>query len=374
MIPLRLAAAPFPVEDPRVVACGPRSTEGWLCGQTYRLTNSRYAAEVADTFSRPIRIILILFVAFLAVRIARVFIKHTVRRLQRSETSDRIDTLRRRTGLSLLDTHETPTVRRVQRAETIGGALRSIITFVVWVIAGLLILATLGVHLGPLLAGAGLIGVALGFGAQSLVRDFLAGMFIVIEEWYGVGDVIDVGEAIGVVEFMSLRATTIRDVEGVVWHVPNGEIKRAGNKSQQWARAMLDIAVAVNTDIPTAERVMHETGREMWQDAHYRDVILGEPEVWGVEDLGADRILIRVVVKTAPGEQQAVARELRARLKVAFDAAGIEMPLPTQTITYRSSGDVPPFADEPGAQAPATGVDRGHPDAAGGNGPPADDR
>lgn len=374
MVPVWSAAAPVPIEDPRVVACGPRSSEGWLCGQTYRLTNSRYAAEVAETFSRPIRIILILFVAFLAVRIARVFIKRTVRRLQRSETSNRIDTLRRRTGLSLLDTHETPTVRRVQRAETIGGALRSIITFIVWVIAGLLILETLGVHLGPLLAGAGLIGVALGFGAQSLVRDFLAGMFIVIEEWYGVGDVIDAGEAIGVVEYMSLRATTIRDVEGVVWHVPNGEIKRAGNKSQQWARALLDIAVALNTDIATAERVMRETGDEMWHDPQYQNVILGEPEVWGVEDLGADRMLIRVVVKTAPGEQAAVARELRARLKVAFDAEGIEMPLPTQTITYRSAGDVPPFADESGNLPSSSGSDRNGPDASEGSGPPAADR
>jgi len=354
MIPVRLAATPVFIEDPRVVACGPRSTEGLLCSQTYRITGSRYAAEVADTFSKPIHIVLILLVAFLAVRVARLFIKRTVRRLQRSETSDRIATLRRRSGLSLLDTHETPTVRRVQRAETIGAALRSVITFVVWVIAALLILETLGVHLGPLLAGAGLIGVALGFGAQSLVRDFLAGMFIVIEEWYSVGDVIDAGEAVGVVEVMSLRATTIRDLEGVVWHVPNGEIKRAGNKSQQWARALLDIAVGVNTDIPTAERVMRETGLEMSNDPQYRNVILGEPEVWGVEDLGADRILIRMVVKTSPGEQQAVAREMRARLKPAFEAAGIEMPLPSQTITYRTATDGPAATEEtsPGPDQP----------------------
>ncbi|MCU1459871.1 MAG: mechanosensitive ion channel family protein [Actinomycetia bacterium] len=360
-----IAAAPVPIEDPRVIACGPRSSEGWLCGQTFRVTNSRYAAEIADTLSKPIHILLILFLAFLAVRVARLILKRTVRRLQRLETSDRLSTLRRRSGLGLLDTHETPTVRRVQRSETIAGALRSVISFVVWVVAAILILEDLGVRLGPLLAGAGLIGVALGFGAQTLVRDFLAGTFIVIEEWYAVGDVIDVGEVVGVVEFMSLRATTIRDVKGVVWHFPNGEIKRAGNKSQQWSRALLDVAVARNTDVPNAERVMRETGSAMFHDPQYQNAILGEPEVWGVEDLGADRMLIRIAVKTAPGEQDAVARELRARLKAAFDEADIEIPLPAQTITYRSAGGAPPFSG--GAQAEGGG-------AAGGNGPPTDAR
>jgi small conductance mechanosensitive channel len=208
-------------------------------------------------------------------------------------------------------------------------------------------LGELGLDLAPLIAGAGVATVVVGFGAQTVVRDFLAGLFMVLEDQFGVGDVIDVGEASGTVEWVSLRVTRLRDVEGVVWYVPNGEIKRVGNKSQQWSRALLDIVVASDTEIPRATEVIKRAADGMWRDERWRSSVLDEPEVWGVEDVGAGGISIRLVVKTVPLEQWKVARELRARIKAAFDAAGIEIPVPQQRITYNTAGEAPPPLADP---------------------------
>ncbi|MGH8985741.1 MAG: mechanosensitive ion channel family protein [Acidimicrobiia bacterium] len=336
-------SAPAQVADPQVEACGPTGEQSLLCSTVFRLTDDPDWAEFADRFSAPLRVLLILVVAYILVRISRRIIKRAVRRLETGDSESKLETFRRRTGLSLLDTSDQmPTARRIQRARTIGVVLRSIVTVVIWTIAVLMALGELGVDLAPLLAGAGVVGIAIGFGAQTLVRDFLSGLFMLFEDQYGVGDVVDVGEASGTVEGVSLRTTRLRDVEGVVWHVPNGEIKRVGNMSQQWSRALLDIGVAYETDVPTAIRVIKETADAMWGDDEWSRLILGEPEVWGVEELGADRVIIRLVVQTRPLEQWAVARELRARIKRAFDVAGIELPLPQQTITYRT--EPPPVA------------------------------
>src|SRR5690606_37796789 len=143
-----------------------------------------------------------------------------------------------------------------QRVEALAMVLRSVASFVIWLVAAFLILSELGVNLGPLLAGAGIVGVALGFGSPTLVRDFLSGIFILVEDQFGVGDVVDVGEASGVVEAVSLRPTRLRSVDGTVWHVPNGEIRRVGNMSQHWSRALLDVQVAYQTDIEHAKRVI----------------------------------------------------------------------------------------------------------------------
>jgi small conductance mechanosensitive channel len=226
----------------------------------------------------------------------------------------------------------------VQRAETISSVLRSVVSIVIWSISILIILSELGIDLAPLLAGAGVLGVALGFGAQSVVRDFLAGTFMVLEDQFGVGDVIDVGDASGTVEGLSLRTTRLRDVEGVVWHVPNGEIKRVANKSQQWSRAVLDIPVALETDIEHAKGVIKETADTVWREPPWSTMILGEPEVWGVEALGTQGVVIRLVVKTRPLEQWAVARELRARVKQSFDHAGIKVPPPVASPTDGAGG------------------------------------
>jgi small-conductance mechanosensitive channel len=324
--PASALAVPAQV-DPQAEACGPPADQSLLCSAVFRLTDDRDWAEFADRFAAPLRVLLILLVAYVVVRLARRVIKRVVRRLETGDSGSRIETLRRRTGLALLDSSdEMPNARRIQRAQTIGVVLRSVVSAVVWTIALLTALGELGINLAPLIAGAGVVGVALAFGAQTIVRDFLTGLFMLIEDQYGVGDVIDTGVAIGTVEGVSLRTTRLRDFDGVVWHVPNGEIKRVGNQSQQWSRCLLDIPVAYDTDVRTATDVIKRVADELWRDPDYKSVILAEPEVWGVEELAGDRLLIRVVAKTRPREQWTVSRQLRARIKAAFDEAGIEVP------------------------------------------------
>src|SRR6185369_16289116 len=138
--------------------------------------------------------------------------------------------------------------------------------FAIWTVAAFMVLGEFGINLGPLIAGAGIIGVAIGFGSQSLVKDFLAGIFILVEDQYGVGDTVDLGEAVGVVEVVSLRTTRLRSVDGTVWHVPNGEIGRVGNKSQHWSRALLDVQVAYTTDITEARSVIKGVADQVWED------------------------------------------------------------------------------------------------------------
>jgi small-conductance mechanosensitive channel len=307
-------------------ACGPEETRGNLCEWSYNLTSSTYVAETMDALSKPLRVIGIILAAYLANRIARYFIRRSVVNIAKDKSRERMSKFKKRTGLSKLETSENTSFRTVQRAETIGTALKGIATFTIVLIAILLIIQTYGVDLGPILAGAGLIGVALGFGAQTMVRDFLAGFFLIIEDWYGVGDVIDAGEASGTVEQVTLRATRLRDVYGVVWHIPNGEIRRAGNKSQQWARALLDIGVALETDIDFAQDIIRQTAEGLANDPEFATEIMDEPEVWGVEEIAADRIIIRVVIKTNPSSQWKIARELRARVKAAFDENSIAFP------------------------------------------------
>jgi small conductance mechanosensitive channel len=219
-------------------------------------------------------------------------------------------------------------MRRQQRAETLSGGIRSFATIIIWGIALVLMLSALGIEASTLLTSAGLIGVALGFGAQNLLRDLIAGTFMIFEDQIGVGDVVDVGAATGTVEAVSLRTTKLRDVEGVVWYVPNGEIKRVGNKTQQWSRAVLDIPIAIDADVDRAQQVIKTTAIEMSHDEHWREKILSEPEVWGVESLALDSVVIRLVVTTAPLEQWRVARELRARIMRALTAAGVALPRP----------------------------------------------
>jgi small conductance mechanosensitive channel len=219
--------------------------------------------------------------------------------------------------------------RHRQRTLTMGSLLRSLVTFVVGLIATLTVLSTVGIDLGPVLATAGVGGVALGFGAQSLVKDFLSGMFMILEDQYGVGDVIDTGEAIGTVEEVSLRVTRLRDGQGVVWYIRNGEIIRVGNKSQGWSTALVDIPVAYSENldkvIPLIRTVVHDLdGSADWQDK-----LLEEPQVVGVESMTGSVVTIRVIAKTAPEQQYGVSREIRERVKAAFDANDVKGPVMT---------------------------------------------
>ena len=216
--------------------------------------------------------------------------------------------------------------RRALRATTLGSLLKSIVTAVIGVIVVVMALDILGYPIGPLLASAGIAGIALGFGAQNLVKDFLSGIFMLLEDQYGVGDVIDMGEATGTVEAVGLRVTRLRSVDGTVWYVRNGEVVRVGNSSHGWARTVLDVRIAYDEDIARVERLLADLVAEFAADPEWERYVLEEPEVWGVENLAADSVVLRVVVKTQPLQQWKIARELRERIKRVFDAEGVQIP------------------------------------------------
>jgi small conductance mechanosensitive channel len=346
MMLLAAATAVLPAADSaqeaveRAAACGPPGTEGWLCSTVYDITGSQTAAEIGDDLSVPLRVLLIVVVAYVLVRISRLVVRRIVRKLQKEETADKISKLRHRTGLSMLDTSPVPSVRRALRAETMGAVLRSVISVLIWSTAVLMILDEIGVNLAAIGIGVSIVGVALGFGAQFVVRDFLAGIFMLLEDQYGVGDVIDIGGTAGTVEGVSLRTTRLRDAEGVVWHVANGEIRKVGNKSQQWSRVVLDITVAYDADMERAMEIIKRTALALATEPEFHDLVTEEPEVWGIESVETDHVLIRLAVKTLPLEQWRVARALRARLKVALDDAGIP-PTAESVVTYRAEGGAP---------------------------------
>jgi hypothetical protein len=213
--------------------------------------------------------------------------------------------------------------RRKQRVRALGAILRSAASVTIFSIAGFIVLGDLGINLAPLLASAGVVGVAVGFGAQNLVRDYLSGVFMLVEDQYGVGDVITVGNATGTVENVTLRITRVRDVNGIVWHIRNGAIETVGNESQGWARAVLDFPVPFESDLATIRNVLQETGDMMWNEPTWRAVMLEAPEVWGAQSISGDQVVMRIVAKTPPLRQWEVEREMRARAKAALQEAGI---------------------------------------------------
>jgi small conductance mechanosensitive channel len=216
--------------------------------------------------------------------------------------------------------------RHAQRMLTLGSLLRSITTFVVFGIAGLTVMGLVGIPLGPVLASAGVGGLALGFGAQSLVKDFLSGVFMIVEDQYGVGDVIDTGEAVGTVEAVSLRITRLRDAEGVVWYVRNGEVVRVANRSQGWSTAVVDVPVAYDENVERVLAVLRRATAGMEVEEGWEGRLLAAPEVVGVESISGTTMTMRVLARCAAGEQFAVQRELRERVKTALDAAGVKAP------------------------------------------------
>ncbi len=324
--------------------CG--SDPGLLCWLIFRITGNEDLAQASEWIARPLSAAIVLALAWLANRLVRRLIARSVERVIAGQQRDAADaaaeaeqraSIERRPNLqeralsralALRESSE----RSTQRTRTVGNVVGSLASILIYVIGIGMALAEFGVNLGPLIAGAGIVGVALGFGAQSLVKDFLSGIFMFIEDQYGVGDVIDVGEASGVVEVVNLRTTRIRSVDGTLWHVPNGEIRRVANKSQEWARTVLDIEVAYDTDIAHATEVIKRVADEVWEEAPDNATILEEPELWGVEAFGDSAIAIRLVMKVEPSEQWATARLIRARIKEAFDAEGISIPFPQRTV------------------------------------------
>ncbi|MFZ5868934.1 MAG: mechanosensitive ion channel family protein [Actinomycetota bacterium] len=330
------------VLDETQTAC--RAEDGTFCGLLYDWTGNdelaRWMAGILGTLGS----ILLIVVVGLALRflVHRGITKLTDRIANGDVgvgTSSEERKHRRRLRPTALLESPLAGERRVQRARTIGSILKSVSTGVIATIVLLMVLAEFGINVGPLIAGAGVLGVALGFGSQTLVKDFLSGIFMIVEDQYGVGDVVDLGEASGSVEAVGLRVTRLRDVNGTVWYVRNGEILRVGNMSQGWARAVLDVAVAYGEDVGRVQDVLREIGAEIKADPDWGHLVMEDPEVWGVEALSADGVVLRLVVKTVPLEQWTVARELRRRIKGRFDREGIEIPFPQRTVWMRHEED-----------------------------------
>lgn len=325
--------------------CGPEPS--WVCERIYDWTGSEgFATASVWIVDKPLTVLVILLLAVVARRIVRRAIDHMVDRIgadkkhAEEEEAERTATEGRawdpeRLAAKMTQLRER-TERASQRAKTLGTLFKSIASTIIWAVALMMLLAEFDVNLGPLIAGAGIIGVAVGFGAQSIVRDLLTGVFMLIEDQYGVGDVVDLGDAVGTVESVGLRTTRLRDISGTVWHVPNGAIARVGNMSQLWARVPLDLDVAYDTDLDEAMAIIKGVADAVWREQGESTTVLEEPTVVGVQAFGADAVTLRVMVKTEPSEQWATARLLRKRIKDAFDEAGIEIPFPQRTVWVRS--------------------------------------
>ncbi|MFO7777017.1 MAG: mechanosensitive ion channel [Nitriliruptoraceae bacterium] len=302
--------------------CGPAEEAERLCEVVYDLTGNGTLARAAGVGSTAVWIVLVVLVALLATRVSRRAVARYGAQLE-ERTTRRLERAYERGAIS--DTQRFRT-RRLQRLQAASGVVRGVLGVIIWTIALLFILDLLGVPLQPLLAGAGLASVVIGFGAQQLVRDVLAGIAMLVEDQYGVGDWIEVDGRFGVVERVGLRSTAFRDVDGVLHHVLNGYIQRVGNLSQEWARATLDVPLALEADVAAAKALIHQVAVDLAADQLWGQDVIGAPEVWGVQHYGPDGIRIRVVIPTKPLRNWELTRQLRERLKYAFDAAGIRMP------------------------------------------------
>jgi small-conductance mechanosensitive channel len=273
----------------------------------------------------PIRILLIIIAALLLRAILHRFINRMTRPVRGGTVPRLLRPLREKVDTTaLLESAGLLSERRTQRAATVASVLRSFVSFTIFVLAALMILGELDVNLLPLVAGTSIVGVALGFGAQNIVKDFLAGMFMMLEDQYGVGDVIDFEQATGTVEAVGLRTTRLRDINGTVWYVRNGEVVRVGNKSQGYAQVVLDVPIAASVDIDAASAALREVADAMHAEDEWASVFIGEPDVQGVESITRYETVLRLVVRVRPLEQWRTARELRRRIRDRLERLDIE--------------------------------------------------
>jgi small-conductance mechanosensitive channel len=315
-------AAPFQDRGTPETAC--RTQEPSVaCRLTWDATHNLdftrfFRAWLDEPLTKLVWIILTIVIALIVKRIAHRMIDRVALRMAEGTVPERFRNRTVVNGNSVLVSE-----RRRQRAGTMGSVLRSIASIVILSTAAITILGELNLDLAPFLFSASIIGVAVGFGAQNIVKDFLAGIFMLLEDQYGVGDMIDIGPATGTVEAVTLRTTRLRDVNGVVWYMRNGEINRVGNQSQNWARAVLDVPVSYDEDVDKVRTLLKHASATMAAEQPWDEIIIDEPEVWGVTALSGEAVVVRVVLKTAPGRQAEVSRELRERVKKDFDRAGV---------------------------------------------------
>lgn len=350
VIDVRLLTAPTPVPtDSGTPVPSASCLSDPLCDRVYDVTGSAWLAEGSYwILLKPLRILIILFVAVVARYILHRAIDRLVHTTGRTAVPAILRPLRERVPTGGADPAAVYPERRRQRAEAIGSVLRSLVTAVIFSIALLTILSELSFDLAPLLASAGIAGLAIGFGAQTLVKDLLAGLFMLLEDQYGVGDTVDLGEATGVVEAVGLRTTTIRDGQGVLWYIRNGEIVRVGNKSQGWAMIIVDMPIGF---APTEEAiaVLREATAGVAADPAVAGSFVDPPDVLGVEQVTVDGTVIRTIAKTTPESQFLVVRELRRRQAEALDRAGITARLAAARTFPRPAG---PPSGESGQAGP----------------------
>jgi small-conductance mechanosensitive channel len=311
-----------PTDLPTASTVKPCDNGEMICNAVYDMTGNRSWADYSDVLiGRPLALIGLFLLAFGIRWLAHKAIGRIAARAAKGVLPDRVNLI--------------AVERRRQRAEAMASLFKSITTGLIVAVSATMMLSEIGIDIAPIIASAGIVGLALGFGAQSLVKDFLSGVFMIIEDQFGVGDQVDLGEAIGTVEAVTLRITRVRDVNGTVWYVPNGQILRVGNQSQNWARTVLDVKVAYQEDLARVRRVLGEVAHDLWNDDDFKGQVIEEPSVWGVQELAIDGVTVRVVLKTTPGEQWAVAREMRQRIKARFDHERIEMPFPQRVVWNR---------------------------------------
>jgi small-conductance mechanosensitive channel len=348
--------------------CG--DNPGIACRLTWDITHSTNAAQLVRVYlagpvTQALRILFVILVALLVRAVANRVINRLTERAAKAKLPVAAvairPAIRRRRGpapepapdtaaISAAAVATAGTERHEQRARALGSILRSGVSIVVFGIAALTILGDLGVNLTPLLLSTTVLGVALGFGAQNLVRDYLAGILMLVEDHYGVGDMINTKDATGTVEAMTLLTTRLRDVNGVVWHIRNGTIESVGNESQGWSRAVIDYPVPYEEDLGRIRALMEQAADSLFRERGWRKLMLEKPEVWGAQELSGKEVTMRIVAKTAPMRQWEVARELRARVKAALDEAGVAPAGPdTIVITAPPSASQLPAGGSPGS-------------------------
>lgn len=308
-----LAETPDPTPTPTITSPADLTNPdnlSWLGGQ------------LLDFGGTMLKVLGVIIGIAVAAWILRVIIRRVVDRIVNGAKSKaRVD------DTQALDRSPLSAVRLVQRTRTLGTILQNIVNVVLVIVALVWVASIVAPDaLASLTLLTAAVGAGLGFGAQNIVKDVLNGIFIVAEDQIGIGDVVDLGLATGIVEFVSVRITHVRDVNGTLWYVRNGEITRIGNMSQGWSRVIIDLAVPTDADIDDVEKAMLSAAKTMAKENKWRSRIIEQPEIWGLESISGDALVIRLVMKTRSSAKDDVARELRARLKRAIDDLGIALP------------------------------------------------
>jgi len=274
-----------------------------------------------ENFDWLVRPILIIAGGFIALWI----IKRVIERVVNAVVSG-VKKAEGAASTQALSTSPVEAMRQVQRTRTLGSVLTTFARWTVWILVFIMVLTEWGVAVTPLIASIGILGAALGFGAQSLVKDILNGLFMVFEDQLGMGDIVNLGQVTGVVERVGIRVTEVRDVNGTLWFIRNGEVLQVGNYSQDWARIILDVPVPYTLDVDEAQEALLSAAKEFATSSEWKRKILEDPEMWGIESFSHEALMVRITVKVRAGEQFALKRALHRYVKDALDQRGIDLP------------------------------------------------